>query len=125
MQFLTLANEVLAQRERDSLRHTFASNLVSGAYGRKWPLPEIQKLMGHSSVTITERYAHLGEDVIAEAVRETIAAAATMAVVEVEPASTAIVVHESEPVRSVEERSILKRMVGRLFGRSKEVSHVA
>lgn len=106
-------------------RHTFASNLVSGAYGRKWPLPEIQKVMGHSSVTITERYAHLGEDVIAEAVRETIAAAATMAVVEVEPASTAIVVRESEPVRVVEERSILKRIAGRLFGDRKEVSHVA
>lgn len=53
------------------LRHTFASCLVSGAWGHRWPLPEIRSVMGHSSVTITERYAHLGDDAIHAAARAT------------------------------------------------------
>lgn len=108
-----------------ALRHTFASNLVSGAYGRKWPLPEIQKLMGHSSVTITERYAHLGEDVIAAAVRETIAAASVIEV----PAINEVVeigttpsrddaVQAPEPAR---QHGLLHRVVGRLLGRREAV----
>lgn len=58
-----------------SLRHTFASNLVTGVYGRRWSLEEIRVVMGHSSITITQRYAHLGEDAIRRAVRETVASA--------------------------------------------------
>lgn len=53
------------------LRHTCATNLVTGALGRKWALTEVQRVMGHSSVTITERYSHVGDDVIAQAARET------------------------------------------------------
>lgn len=111
-------------------RHTFASNLVRLGVA----LPVIQKLMGHSSVTITERYAHLGEDAVAIAVRETFAADAAAIevpaineVIEVAPppAAAAIVVRDPEPVRVVEERSRISRFVGRLFGRSKEASHVA
>jgi integrase len=63
-----------------ALRHTFASNLVAGVYGRQWKLEEIQILMGHSSITITQRYAHLGEDAIKRAVRETIEAVTPRAV---------------------------------------------
>lgn len=58
-----------------ALRHTFASNLVSGALGREWALELVQVMMGHSSITITQRYAHVGEDAIRRAVRETEAAA--------------------------------------------------
>jgi integrase len=53
------------------LRHTCASNLVSGVLGRRWTLEEIRPLMGHSSITITMRYAHLGEDALAACARET------------------------------------------------------
>jgi integrase len=39
------------------LRHTCATSLLAGWWGRKWTLDEVCKFMGHSSVTVTERYA--------------------------------------------------------------------
>lgn len=57
-----------------ALRHTFASNLIAGVYGRPWRLEEVQIVMGHSSYVVTQRYAHLGEDAITKAARETAAA---------------------------------------------------
>lgn len=62
-----------------ALRHTFATNLVTGVYGRMWRLEEVQVVMGHSSITITQRYAHLGEDAIKRAARETVAASTAVA----------------------------------------------
>jgi integrase len=55
------------------LRHTFASNLIQGLVGnkRRWSLEEVQPLMGHSSIVITQRYAHLGRNAIKRAVEET------------------------------------------------------
>jgi len=47
------------------LRHTFASHLVM----RKAPIKAVQELMGHSTVMMTERYAHLSPDVRKDAVR--------------------------------------------------------
>ena len=45
------------------LRHTFAATCVnSGA-----SLYEVQKLLGHSSPTMTQRYAHLASDTIRQA----------------------------------------------------------
>ena len=43
------------------LRHTAATSLLCGWWGRKWTLEEVGKLLGHSSVKVTERYAHLLE----------------------------------------------------------------
>jgi integrase len=40
------------------LRHSFASSLVNGGT----PLYEVQKLLGHSSIRTTERYAHLAPE---------------------------------------------------------------
>lgn len=40
------------------LRHSFASALVNGGT----PLYEVQKLLGHSSIRTTERYAHLAPE---------------------------------------------------------------
>jgi integrase len=55
------------------LRHTCATNLVTGALGRRWTLEEIQPLMGHSSITITQIYAKVGDDALKRAARETVA----------------------------------------------------
>lgn len=47
-----------------TLRHTFASHLVmSGA-----TLAEVQKLMGHSTITMTMRYAHLAPSALRSAI---------------------------------------------------------
>lgn len=40
------------------LRHTCASSLVSGDWGRAWSLEEVRAMLGHSSIQVTERYAH-------------------------------------------------------------------
>jgi integrase len=46
------------------LRHTFASHLVM----RGAPLPSVQKLLGHSTITMTMRYAHTNKTVERDAV---------------------------------------------------------
>lgn len=53
------------------LRHTCASSLVSGWWGRMWHLQEVQAVLGHASITTTERYAHLAETALKRAARET------------------------------------------------------
>lgn len=40
------------------LRHTCATLLLSGAWGRAWTYEEVKEMLGHSSVKVTERYAH-------------------------------------------------------------------
>ena len=40
------------------LRHTYASHLVMAGV----PLRAIQQVMGHSTITVTEKYAHLDPD---------------------------------------------------------------
>lgn len=53
------------------LRHTCASSLVAGWWGRRWSLDEVRALLGHSSPTVTARYAHMAESAIAAAARAT------------------------------------------------------
>lgn len=56
------------------LRHTFASSLISGVWGRRWSLLEVRDVMGHTDIEVTQRYAHLAHDVLSDAARETEAA---------------------------------------------------
>ncbi len=39
------------------LRHTCATSLLAGWWGRKWTIDEICEFLGHSTVKVTERYA--------------------------------------------------------------------
>lgn len=52
------------------LRHTCASSLVSGWWGRVWTLQEVKEMLGHSSITVTERYAHLAETALKLAAKQ-------------------------------------------------------
>jgi integrase len=56
------------------LRHTCASSLINGWWGRMWTLAEVQQVLGHSSSKTTERYAHLAESAQRRAAAETRAA---------------------------------------------------
>jgi integrase len=53
------------------LRHTCAASLISGAWGDPWRLEEVRDFLGHSTVTMTERYAHLAPGSIADAAART------------------------------------------------------
>lgn len=59
-QYLALVGITRRVRWHD-LRHTFCTNLVTGALGQTWPLVAVKEMAGHSSVTITERYSHVGQ----------------------------------------------------------------
>jgi integrase len=53
------------------LRHTFASHLVMGTWTEKpWPLEAVKEVMGHSSIMVTERYAHLAPGRVRDLARE-------------------------------------------------------
>lgn len=46
------------------LRHTCASSLVSGAWGMRWTLEDVSKVLGHTSIKTTEIYAHLAPSAV-------------------------------------------------------------
>lgn len=53
------------------LRHTCATSLLAGWWGRKWTLDEVCKLLGHSSIMVTERYARKLNETLKHAVSGT------------------------------------------------------
>jgi integrase len=55
------------------LRHTCATSLLAGWWsgGQGWSLPAVSKLLGHSSVQVTERYARKLDSTLSEAVANT------------------------------------------------------
>lgn len=53
------------------LRHTCASSLIAGWWGRAWRLEEVRQMLGHSSITVTQRYAHLADSAMRDVAAET------------------------------------------------------
>ncbi|WP_437310834.1 tyrosine-type recombinase/integrase [Sorangium sp. So ce388] len=53
------------------LRHSCASSLAAGWWGRRWTLEEVRERLGHPSIPSAHRYAHLSETAIKGAVRQT------------------------------------------------------
>lgn len=53
------------------LRHTCATSLLAGWWGRKWSMDEVRQILGHSSIKVTERYAHLVDDTLRRAAKGT------------------------------------------------------
>lgn len=53
------------------LRHTCATSLLAGWWGRKWNLDEVCKMLGHSSIAVTERYARKLNETLRHAVSNT------------------------------------------------------
>lgn len=49
-----------------TLRHACASALVAGWWGPAWRLEEVSRHLGHSSLAVTERYAHLAPTALTE-----------------------------------------------------------
>jgi integrase len=53
----------IARRVRfHDLRHTCASHLIMGTWGAPWSLAEVCAFLRHSSITVTQRYAHLSPE---------------------------------------------------------------
>lgn len=40
------------------LRHTCATHLLAGTWGRRWTLEEVKEFLAHSSIVVTQRYVH-------------------------------------------------------------------
>lgn len=53
------------------LRHTCASSLVSGWWGRHWSIQEVKEMLGHTSINTTQRYAHMAPGAMDRAADET------------------------------------------------------
>ena len=53
-------------------RHTCGSSLVAGWWGRAWRLEEVRDLLGHSTVRVTEMYAHLAPSELSKAAAATV-----------------------------------------------------
>src|SRR6185503_2752539 len=41
------------------LRHSCASSLISGWWGHRWLFEDVQQVLGHADIRMTQRYAHL------------------------------------------------------------------
>lgn len=54
------------------LRHTCASHLLMGTWGRAWRLEEVRDMLGHSSIVVTQRYAHLSSESLHSAAAATV-----------------------------------------------------
>ena len=53
------------------MRHTCASHLLSGTWGRAWRPEEVSEYLGHSGIGVTQRYAHFATGALTQGVLDT------------------------------------------------------
>jgi len=63
--------KVPPQMRIHDLRHTCATSLLLGWWGRKWTIEEVQFFLGHASASTTARYVHGQQEAVREAAAET------------------------------------------------------
>lgn len=93
------------------LRHTCATSLLAGWWGRTWKLKEVQQIMGHAQQSTTERYAHLLDDTLFKAGRETAGLDPT-ALVSQRSESSVVAFGSRDPIKGYATLA-LKRLHGR------------
>ena len=71
-----------------TLRHTCASHLIMGTWGRRWSLEEVKEYLGHSDIKVTQRYGHLSPGHLHKIAAETILPGLPPRPVEVLPGAT-------------------------------------
>jgi integrase len=54
------------------LRHTCATALLAGFFGKRWRLEEIQQFLGHADIETTQIYAHALKETLNDVARETL-----------------------------------------------------
>lgn len=67
------ADQIAHQDLDEALRLLYLAfgALLAGWWGHRWTLEQVRDLLGHRSVTTTERYAHLAPSVLAETAAQT------------------------------------------------------
>jgi len=65
----------------DATRHTCATSLLCGFWGKRWELVDVQAVLGHKSIATTQRYAHVADETLQNAGKATMAAELAAAVV--------------------------------------------
>lgn len=101
------------------LRHTCATSLLAGWWGRKWSLDEVCQHLGHSSVTVTERYARKLAETNRLAVAETVFPASSplmLAAGAIRPGKPGSRLRDLNPGPPLYESPPLSKPSGRLLG---------
>ncbi len=96
------------------LRHTCASSLVAGWWGRRWRLEEVKEMLGHSSITVTQRYAHLASSRLFEVAEDASVLWSRLVPTDDKPAADAHGARPSKPLvagSSPAERAAVKQGV--------------
>ncbi len=97
------------------LRHTCASHLVMGTWGRPWSLMEVRDFLRHRHISVTERYAHLAPDALHAAARAT--RPVSPATVREQARWLLDAIADGRPLDSQEARARIARVAAEVLGR--------
>lgn len=105
------------------LRHSCASHLVMGTWGRAWRLDEVRDLLGHSDVETTQRYAHLSPEHLHAAAAATTAPAgpATLGTSQCPPNVPSVPSDSADSRRWALQDSNLRPLASEANGKAREI----